>query len=160
MIQAIVLLRSEGKRQLALPEAHDVLATRSRQLAERGLVEPEPTPPDGPQLVERVRTLPDRVVAIEARWDGDTTGWFVELVAVVERPGPHHDRFDAVPLRPYRHGSDLRLFNDVVPPWPEAAEASEHGRAVAGALGVPFHFASPEHPDDQAPRWWSATTEE
>jgi hypothetical protein len=31
MIQAIVLLRSEGERQLALPEAHDVLATRSRQ---------------------------------------------------------------------------------------------------------------------------------
>ncbi|MET9963402.1 hypothetical protein ABZ128_30765 [Streptomyces sp. NPDC006326] len=30
--------------------------------------------------------------------------------------------------------------------------AAEAGRALADYLGVPFHFASPEIPDDGAPR--------
>src|SRR5437762_13096463 len=42
MIGAVVLLRSEGEARLALPDAHELLAWRSRLLAEHGLVEPEP----------------------------------------------------------------------------------------------------------------------
>lgn len=40
-------------------------------------------------------------------------------------------------------------------PRPGAAAAAA-GRALADHLGVPFHFASPDVPDDQAPRWRSA----
>ncbi|MFJ3899941.1 hypothetical protein [Streptomyces sp. NPDC090025] len=37
-------------------------------------------------------------------------------------------------------------------PSPGAA-AAVAGRALAERLGVPFHFASPEVPDDRLPRW-------
>jgi hypothetical protein len=91
---------------------------------------------------------------VEALWDGDTQGWYVDLVAIVRRPGRHHDRFDEVPLSALRHGGDIRLFNGQVPPWPEARRAAEQGQAVAQHFGVPFHFTSPEAPDVDLPRWW------
>jgi hypothetical protein len=47
-----------------------------------------------------------------------------------------------------------RLFSGQVPPWPEARRASEQGQAIAQHFGVPFHFASPEAPDVDLPRWW------
>ncbi|MDG6109870.1 hypothetical protein Daura_17775 [Dactylosporangium aurantiacum] len=40
------------------------------------------------------------------------------------------------------------------PPWPEAAEATTEGQAVAAHLGVPFFFASPAAPDIGLPHWW------
>jgi hypothetical protein len=52
-----------------------------------------------------------------------------------------------------RHGSDMRLFNGTVPLWPEAQEAETVGRALAEQFAVPFHFASPDQPDLDAPRW-------
>ncbi|MEU1694850.1 hypothetical protein [Streptomyces hirsutus] len=52
-----------------------------------------------------------------------------------------------------RHGSDLRVLNGQVPPWPEAQEARETGTALAEHVNVPFHFAGPHQPDDEAPRW-------
>ncbi|MFI6408255.1 hypothetical protein [Streptomyces sp. NPDC050548] len=129
-----------------LYETLDVVAERYRELGrsfERG-----PTPPlDLTTLTEQVEALPGRTVAIEALWDGDSEGWCVDLVA-------HTD----VPLAEYRvatvrHGGDLRLFNGVVPPWPEAREAETVGRALAERFGVPFHFASPDEPEIDAPRW-------
>ncbi|MEV5172402.1 hypothetical protein AB0L10_15230 [Streptomyces flaveolus] len=76
------------------------------------------------------------MAAIEALWDGDTVrDWFV----VPEGPdGEGH-------LATVHHRPD-----DATPPRPAAAEA---GRALADHLGVPFHFASPNVPGDQAPRW-------
>jgi hypothetical protein len=56
-------------------------------------------------------------------------------------------------LAAIRHGGDLRLFNGQVPPWPEAQEAMTTGPALAEHFGLPFHFASPDTPDDEAPRW-------
>jgi hypothetical protein len=44
--------------------------------------------------------------------------------------------------------------NGEVPPWPEAAEATETGHALASSLGVPFDFADPDAPDVELPRWW------
>lgn len=55
-----------------------------------------------------------------------------------------------------RHGSDLQLFNEHVPPWPEAVEAQQVGGAVAARLGVPFHCTSPDIPDIDLPRWWDS----
>ena len=94
------------------------------------------------------------IVAVEAVWDGDTQGWFVRLVAIVRRPGPDHERFDEVLLNLLRDGSDIRLFNGDVPPWPEARRATDQGQAVAQHFGVPFHFTSPELPDTELPRRW------
>ncbi|MEY9947555.1 hypothetical protein [Kitasatospora sp. GAS1066B] len=94
-------------------------------------------------LIGAVGALPGRPVAIEAVWDGDTEGWFVVLLALTDDPQSEHQ------LALVRHGGDIRLFNGTVPPWPEAREAEQAGRALADHLGVRFHFPSPDRPDDE-----------
>ena len=129
-----------------LYEALDVVAERYRELGQR--FERYPTPPlDLVTLVEKVAALPGRPVAIEALWDGDTDGWCVDLMALTDDPAAEHR------LAMIRYGSDMRLFNGTVPPWPEAQEAETVGRALAERFAVPFHFASPSQPDLDAPRW-------
>ncbi|WP_239134904.1 hypothetical protein [Streptomyces sp. SID12488] len=121
---------------------------RCEALADRVVRLPEP-PRDLETLAARIGELPGQPAAIEAMWDGDTGGWVVVLVAVLDDPQ------DEVELAVIRHGSDLRVFNGRVPPWPEAQEALLVGTALAARFGVPFHFASPDKPDDEAPRWRS-----
>ncbi|MFE7793745.1 hypothetical protein [Streptomyces sp. NPDC057460] len=124
----------------------DVVAERYRELGQR--FERYPTHPlDLVTLVEKVEALPGRTVAMEALWDGDTDGWSVDLIALTDDPATEHR------LAMIRHGSDMRLFNGTVPPWPEAQEAETVGRALAEQFAVPFHFASPDQPDFDAPRW-------
>ncbi|WP_063772123.1 hypothetical protein [Kitasatospora mediocidica] len=124
----------------------DVVVERYRVLGQG--FERAPTPPlDLDVLTAAVGALPGRPVAIEALWDGDTEGWFVVLLALTDDPQSEHQ------LALVRHGGDIRLFNGTVPPWPEAREAEQVGRALADHLGVPFHFPSPDRPDDEAPRW-------
>ncbi|GAA3454576.1 hypothetical protein [Dactylosporangium matsuzakiense] len=156
MIAAIVLLRGDDglRPRPALYEAQDLLAERRAELDRQGRLPPEPPPLTTEQLLEKVVATTAPVAAIEALWDGDSQGWFVELAAIVRRPGPNHDRFDAVTLTALRRGGDIRLFNGQVPPWPEAHRATEQGRALAQHLGVPFHFTSPDTPDIDLPRWW------
>ncbi|GAA3169539.1 hypothetical protein GCM10017688_18470 [Streptomyces ramulosus] len=79
------------------------------------------------------------MVAVEVLWDGDTVhDWFVLLVAVLDA-SEGEGRLATIYQRP-----------DGPPPGVAAAAA---GRALAGHLRVPFHFASPDVPDDDAPRW-------
>ncbi|HEX5540043.1 MAG TPA: hypothetical protein VFX60_00530 [Micromonospora sp.] len=158
LLHAVVLLREEGglDPRPGLYEAQDMLVERLAWLRAAGLVEPEDPLAEVPHLIEKVKTITDPVVAVEALWDGDTQGWFVRLHAIVQRTSRHHPCFDEQWLAGFRHGSDLRLFNGEVPPWPEAAEALEKGQAVADSIGVPFHFASPGVPDDELPRWWDS----
>ncbi|MEH0416081.1 hypothetical protein [Streptomyces sp. B21-083] len=132
-----------------LYETLDMVAERYQELGRR--FERYPTPPLNPvTLMEKVKTLPGQTVAIEALWDGDTDGWCVDLLALTDHPAAEHR------VAIIRHGGDLRLFNGTVPPWPEAQEARTVGRALAEQLGVPFHFASPDRPDCDAPRWRTA----
>lgn len=129
-----------------LYEALDVVAERYQELGQR--FERYPTPPlNLLTLTEEVNALPGRTVAIEALWDGDTDGWCVDLMALTDDPAAEHR------LAIIRHGSDMRLFNGSVPPWPEAQEATTIGRALAEHLRVPFYFASPDQPDLDLPRW-------
>ncbi|WP_262061574.1 hypothetical protein [Streptomyces sp. STR69] len=129
-----------------LYETLDVVAERYRELGQR--FERRPTPPlDLTALTEQVEALPGRTVAFEALWDGDSDGWYVDLIALTDAPVAEYR------LATVRHGGDLRLFNGAVPPWPEAREAETVGRALAEQFGVPFHFASPDEPDNDAPRW-------
>jgi len=99
-------------------------------------------------LIEQVAALPYPPDAIEALWDGDTNGWFVCLAAVTLRPKVEHN------LALIRHGTDIRVLNGQIPPWPEAHKAASIGCALAERLGVPFHFASPDSPNIELPRWW------
>jgi hypothetical protein len=154
-LQAILTLRGEGGLDPTadLYQAQAVVDQRLRWLTERGEVEPDPVVGVA-ELVTKLQAISEPVAAIEALWDGDTQGWLVMLVAVIERPSRRHPRFDEVTLALLRHSGDIRLFNGEVPPWPEAAEAAEKGEALATALGVPFYFADPDTPDDALPRWW------
>ncbi len=156
MFPAVALLWQESdlEPRLGLHEAQDLLVARRDELDRQGLVRPGPPPPTTAELIERAAAIDGPVAAVEALWDGDTQGWFVDLVAVVRRPGRQHERFDEVSLTFIRRGGDIRLFNGTVPPWPEAVEATAQGQAVAAHLGVPFHFTSPDAPDVGLARWW------
>ncbi|MGW3108946.1 hypothetical protein [Streptomyces sp. NPDC001100] len=154
-LAAVARLREAFRAEVrpGLYEALDVVAERHRELGQR--FERRPTPPlDLTTLTEQVVALPGRTVAVEALWDGDTDGdtdgWCVDLMALADTPVAEYR------LATVRHGGDLRLFNGTVPPWPEAREAETVGRALPERFGVPFHFAGPERPDDEAPRWRAA----
>jgi hypothetical protein len=102
------------------------------------------------QLLAKAQALPEAPVAIEAFWDGDTSGWFVTLSAVMKSETGYQESF----LCTFQDGGDIRLFTGQAPPWVEARQATSIGRALAIRIGVPFYFASPEHPEDDCPRWW------
>ncbi|MFF1646970.1 hypothetical protein [Streptomyces sp. NPDC058240] len=75
-------------------------------------------------------------MAVEAVWDGDTRGWIVVLTAVLARP------WEGVALAGFRIGAA------------GTGEAERTGRELAERLGVPFRFAGPDEPDEDAFRWW------
>jgi hypothetical protein len=109
-------------------------------------------PPDVPtaaELIEKVAALQRRPAALQALWDGDSTGWMVCLEVVVESSGVYEDSLLAL----LRLGGDICVFQGVVPPWPEAALATELGTALANHFAVPFWFPSPTEPDHDCPRW-------
>lgn len=146
-LEAVQVLR-EGP-QAPRPRLHDchrMVMARYQALADRIVQQSDP-PRDMERLTALIGELPGRLAAIEAMWDGDTDGWFVLLVAVLDAPQGE------VELAMIRYGSDLRIFNGQVPPWPESQEAVRTGTALARRFSVPFHFASPDEPDDGAPRW-------
>ncbi|MGQ4360256.1 hypothetical protein [Streptomyces sp. SAS_272] len=124
--------------ELGLREAEQVVHARYAALGDRVRYQP-PDPLDTPSLAARAAALPGRVVAVEALWDGDTFhDWFVVLVAVLDDPGGeahlatvHHRRGEPAP----------------------SVAAAAAGQALADLLRVPFHFPSPDVPDDEAPRW-------
>ncbi|MEV2251767.1 hypothetical protein AB0I94_14505 [Streptomyces sp. NPDC050147] len=120
-----------------LHEAELVVHSRYEALGDQ--VRRRPADPlETPSLAARVAALPGRVAAVEALWDGDTVhDWFVELVAVLDAP-EGEGQVAIVYRRPDRSPADAAI---------------EAGQALADHLGVPFHFASPKAPDDQAPRW-------
>ncbi|REK86530.1 hypothetical protein DY245_31840 [Streptomyces inhibens] len=123
---------------LGLREAEQVVHARYEALGDRVHRRP-PDPLDIPSLAARAAVLPGRVAAVEALWDGDTIhDWFVLLAAVLDDPaGEGH-----LATVHHRPGGP-----------PLGTAAAEAGRALADHLGVPFHFASPDIPDDEAPRW-------
>lgn len=111
---------------------------------------------ESPQdFLEKAFQCPAPSEAIEALWDGDTDGWFVHLVVIHRADERGETRYHDFYLGALREeAGDLRIVNGQVPPWPEAERAKEVGRELAERLGVPFYFASPDHPEDECPRWW------
>lgn len=95
--------------------------------------------PTHEQLLAKVDALPERPMAIEASWDGDSSGWFVCLTAILKTDTGYRDGH----LWVLQDGGDLRLFNGQVPPWGEAVLARQLGEELAAKFGVPFYFPSP-----------------
>ncbi|ROQ97493.1 hypothetical protein EDE04_3992 [Streptomyces sp. 2132.2] len=118
---------------LGLGEAQDLVGARYAHFGDRVARTPG-SPVDLESLAARATGFPGRVVAVEAVWDGDTVhDWFVVLLAITEAPaGEHHL---------------AAVHRDTA-----AAVATRAGTALADHLGVPFHFASPDRPDDSSPR--------
>jgi hypothetical protein len=89
-------------------------------------------------ILANLNSLKSTPVAIQALWDGDTTGWFIRLSAIA-------DNAQLYPLGDLSDGGDIRLFSGQVPPWPEAAAARQLGNELAGRFGAEFYFPSPDH---------------
>lgn len=107
-----------------------------------------------PVLVHQINALGKAPVAIEAFWDGDTTGWFVVLGVVVQETSGHLPTYVLHELTIFRYGGDIRLFHGQVPPWPEAEAAQQVGQEVARLLDIPFYFPFSDEPEDECPHWW------
>jgi hypothetical protein len=80
----------------------------------------------------------ERVVAIQASWDGDDSGWDVEVELVVAIGAGFEAR-------------RLARVKDV-----ELVEMA--GPEVARARGLDFYFPAPEGFDHEVPRWWERET--
>lgn len=98
------------------------------------------------QVLAKVESLKSRLIAIEAYWDGDSTGWYVLLSAITTDLQSHF-------LGGFSNGGDFKLFTGEVPPWPGAIAAKQLGDELTERLGVEFYFPSPEYPEDDCPRW-------
>jgi len=148
-LQAVKVIRDAlGDRRPGLYECMNLVVERFEDLGQRFTRSPT-APLDLGELTAVVEALPHTPAAIEAVWDGDSEGWMVDLIAVTIEPRAEYR------LATIQHGTDIRLFNGEVPPWPEAQEASVIGRGLAEQFGIPFHFASPDEPGF-APRWWDS----
>ncbi|MEV0375731.1 hypothetical protein AB0I10_39355 [Streptomyces sp. NPDC050636] len=120
---------------LGLREAEQVVHARYEVFTER-VRHTQPDPLDVSSLAARAAAHPGRVAAVEALWDGDTVhDWFVLLVAVLVNPSGEG------------HLATVHHRPDGPPPGAAAAEA---GQILAHYLGVPFHFASPDVPDENS----------
>lgn len=134
--QAVRVVWEAGRaRGIGLVEAQEIVHSRYEHFGERVARTPD-SPLDLDSLAARASGIGARVVAIEAVWDGDTVhDWFVRLLAITDDPAGEHHLATVF----HRMGG--------------ADAATEAGRSLAGHLGVPFHFASPDTPHDGAPRW-------
>ncbi|QIP83862.1 hypothetical protein GLX30_07085 [Streptomyces sp. Tu 2975] len=88
-------------------------------------------------------------MAIGAVRDGDTVhDWFVVLPAVTADPAGDHALAVVHRDAAVRHLGD----EDLRRRHPSAVAAERAGSALAAHRAVPFRFASPHTPDDEAPR--------
>lgn len=133
-IQAVVLIR--GCDIDPLPELHTCMRLVSRRRLALPDRVPPPSPRDAAALAAKAAALPRAPVAFEAYWDGDSDGWLVVLVAILAEP------WEEEWLACFRRGED------------NGGPVARTGRELGERFGVPFHFASPEVPDDELPRWW------
>ncbi|CAM5610251.1 hypothetical protein GCM10010222_46210 [Streptomyces tanashiensis] len=137
-------------RGLGLHEAEEVVHARYLHHGDR-IARTPLSPLDLESLAARASGCPGSVVAIEAVWDGDTVhDWFVILLAVSAEPAGEHPLATVYRETAVRYLGDAR---DERALHPEATAAGAAGRALAEHLSVPFHFGSPDTPDDGAPRW-------
>ncbi|GHI72505.1 hypothetical protein Snoj_64230 [Streptomyces nojiriensis] len=153
LMQAIRLVWAAGRVQgIGLREAQEIVHLRYVHFGDRVARTPD-DPIDLDSLAALAHGIPGRVVAIEAVWDGDTVhDWFVNLLAITDGPAGQSGQKG---LATIYWGAAERALDGAGTGGlhPSAAAATRAGTALAAHLGVPFHFASPDDPDDEAPRW-------
>ncbi|MEU3493576.1 hypothetical protein ABZ747_08775 [Kitasatospora cineracea] len=157
-VTAMKVLLDEGRAShgIGLRQAEAIVGARCAHYGDR-VDDPAKRPLDPQEAARRAAAVPEPVLAVEAVWDGDTVqGWFVDLLAVGETRD--HRLLTVYRANGARHlGADGPAGAPVADPAgarPSAAAAADRlGRELAAALGVPFHFAAPDRPDDRAPRW-------
>lgn len=109
------------------------------------------SPLDLESLACRAAGCGGRIVAIEAIWDGDTVhDWFVRLLAITSDPS---GETGMATVYWSTAKSYLSEEDNLHSRHPVAVAAERAGSTLAAHLSVPFHFASPDNPDDEAPRW-------
>ncbi len=139
------------------------------------LVDPEQSPrreteipSAGPDGMKEERTLETEVVRLfekshsivsldpgqsyilQALWDGDTTGWFLDITLLVidDNAETKEHCIDTI-----RYGGDIRLFNGQVPPWPESQVAQQLAQKIGESVSCSLWFPSPQEPDDDNPSY-------
>ncbi|MER6199663.1 hypothetical protein ABT234_20125 [Streptomyces sp. NPDC001586] len=151
-LQAARIVWEAGRAHgVGLREAQEIVHLRYLHFGDRVARTPD-SPLDLDSLSTLAHGISSRVVAVEAVWDGDTVhDWFVNLLAITDEPAGEKC------LATIYWGTAVRALDgaDAGPLHPSAAAATHAGGALAAHLGVPFHFASPDTPDDDAPRWRS-----
>jgi hypothetical protein len=144
---------------LHLRHAMDHIAERQYYLRTHFAERFPPSPDNSVEaILTRFAALPQLPTAVEALWDGDSSGWYLVILALLEQqtlPPPHYSEHQLAILQ--GDNGDLRLFNQQVPPWPEAQLAQQVGIVITAQYGVPFYFPSPHYPEDDCPRWWQRT---
>lgn len=90
-------------------------------------------------------------IAVEAQWDGDSRGWFLMMFVIIRNE--ISEQLETYNLGNISLGGDIRLFQGIVPPYPEAALAEEIGNKLKEKYNLEFFFPSPVNPDDNCPRW-------
>jgi hypothetical protein len=140
---------------VGLPAAMDAIADRLQYLRSH-VPEHFPQPKNSVEdIILRFESISQSVAAVEALWDGDTFGWFLVLTALVEDSTAQERHYHEHQLAVLQGSTgDLRLFNNEVPPWPEAEIAQRVGEEIVTRFRVPFYFPSPNYPEDDCPRWW------
>ena len=134
LIPAMMAIRDALGPSAGLSDIYAATAERGRWLFERGQVEPEPIV-EVSDLLARAQQQPSRVAAIEAVWDGDTQGWMVSLLAIIERPSQHHGRFDQLALAVFRPPLFGTLDGSRSTDEDSAAEAAPAGHGTPGSPG-------------------------
>ncbi|MCX4800955.1 hypothetical protein OG594_04665 [Streptomyces sp. NBC_01214] len=156
LMLAIKLVWEAGRaRGIGLREAQEIVHLRYVHFGDRVARTPD-DPLDLDSLATLAHGIRGRVLAIEAIWDGDTVhGWFVNLLAILDEPAGQNGQSAQKCLAAIYWGAAERALDgaDTGGLHPSAAAATRAGTALADHLGVPFHFASPDTPDDEAPRW-------
>lgn len=111
--------------------------------------------PDLDEILKVLELSIPQPFAIEALWNGDTFGWFVNVRAIFNAPRAELHAYTDRHLATFSNEKgDARVFTGQAPPWQEAEEAAYWGARVAERLGIPFWFPSKGAPDDRVPRWW------
>ncbi|CAL2104833.1 conserved hypothetical protein [Tenacibaculum sp. 190524A02b] len=104
------------------------------------------------EAVKKIDSIGGKPIVIEAQWDGDTQGWFLCMFVIV-RTGIFKKTESSHYLGTISLGGDIRLFQGIAPPYPEAKVAQEIGEKLKEKYGLEFFFPSPNNPDDDCPRW-------
>lgn len=96
------------------------------------------------QALANLDALPCPPLALEALWDGDTTGWYLHLNAILPGASREHPRFTAV-----------RLIMMEGPGHLMGEVALEIGQVAEERWKCPLYFPSRAYSLDE-PRWWDA----